>query len=231
MTLVGSPDKYQSIEMLPCGSGAVLLRKTLTAQVLLSPDYGEEVFHNLAEKLKEMPWNQLIVNKEILYALKANGLDFNLKEGSYMAICSPSDFKDLGEKNGPEPLKIGDLDQVVQVYEKVFKGFSSASYMMEKLKAARGRGYVIKNEDGQIVSLAQSDFETDQMAVIVGVATEPAEQGKGYGTQCLIALCRELISEKKTMGLIYENEKAGLIYERLGFKRVDQLYHLERKSR
>lgn len=43
---------------------------------------------------------------------------------------------------------------------------------------------------------------------------------KGYASQCMQALCQELISEGKELCLFYDNPEAGNIYKRIGFKDI-----------
>jgi predicted GNAT family acetyltransferase len=99
--------------------------------------------------------------------------------------------------------------------------------MEERIKSGRGRGLCIRR-NGKIVAVAQSEFEMDTSALIVGVATDPASQGKGLGSTCVEALCSQLLKEGKDLYLQYDNMDAGRIYERLGFRPFDQVKHYEK---
>ncbi len=121
-----------------------------------------------------------------------------------------------------EPLGVNDLDQVVRLYGKVFSGFSPAAVMEQKLKNGRGRGVCIRY-NGVIVSVVQSEFEMQDTALIVGVATDPDFQGKGLASKCLQVLCHELLFEGKSLYLQYDNMAAGRIYEKLSFRPIDQV--------
>lgn len=123
-----------------------------------------------------------------------------------------------------KPLRIGDLDQVVKLYEKVFSGFSPKAVMEEKLGKDRGRGVCIRHK-GEIVCVVQSEFEMAHSALVVGVATDPDFQGRGLASKCLKVLCSQLLTEGKDLYLQYDNGDAGRIYEKLGFRPIDQVKH------
>lgn len=125
------------------------------------------------------------------------------------------------------PLGVEDLPEVVRLYEEVFNSFSPGDLMEKKLLSGRGRGYILR-EGGTLISVAQSEFEEIDSAVIVGVATSREKQGKGFGTACLSRLVNELGNEGKDLYLQYDNEKAGEIYKRLGFDEVDRVKHYEK---
>jgi len=53
--------------------------------------------------------------------------------------------------------------------------------------------------------------------MINGVATHPDYRRRGLGTQLLVRLCDELLTEGKRPCLLYGNPEAGSVYRRLGF--------------
>lgn len=124
-------------------------------------------------------------------------------------------------------ITVEDLDKIVELYRQVFESFSSKEVMEEKLLNNRGRGVCIE-ENGQIISVAQTDFETKDGAVIVGVATDNNHRYKGLATECLYLLCSTLLKEGKDLYLQYDNLEAGKIYEKLGFRIIDQVIHYKR---
>ena len=151
-----------------------------------------------------------------------------VKEGAYIAELK--DYKrqyEYGSYHDVKPLSLKDLDIVIDLYSKVFPSHSSLEVMREKFEGGRGRGVCIK-KDGRIIAVAQSEFEETKSALIVGVATDPDYQGKGYASQCLEVLCKELLSEGKKLFLQYDNIDAGRIYGRLGFRPIDQVKHYKR---
>lgn len=127
-----------------------------------------------------------------------------------------------------EPLIIKDLEEVSGIYKKVFSNYSSIQVMTQKLQSGRGRGYVLK-VDGRIVSVAQSEFEEEKSALVVGVATDPKYQKRGYGSFVLGHLCNKLTHEGKGVFLQFDNPKAGQMYGAMGFEKIDQIKHYYKK--
>ncbi len=76
-----------------------------------------------------------------------------------------------------------------------------------------------------ILAIAKRDA-----AVIVGVATSKDYRCKGLATECLQVLCSRFLKEGKDLYLQYDNLEAGKIYERLGFRNVDQVIHYRKKK-
>lgn len=121
-------------------------------------------------------------------------------------------------------LEIKDLNKAVDLYTKVFNSHASRDIMERKLISRRGRGFCIKKGE-DIISIAQTDFEGNGSALIVGVATDPKYQGNGLATKCLETLICDLDLD---LYLMFNNLDAGRIYEKLGFKVIDQVRHYKR---
>ena len=84
-----------------------------------------------------------------------------------------------------------------------------------------GRGYYIE-ENKKVVSMAKSTSENSTHAMVVGVGTHPMYRKKGYATKCVVKLCNSLLNDKKIPCLFYDNEEAGKIYKKIGFKELGQ---------
>lgn len=202
---------------------AVLLRrKSGTLQF-----YGKERFHvdGFVNLIHGIRYNCLIgpstycnefANKNIFSSIYKGAYISKLHRGKKTS-CSNPGYEVL-------ELKVEDLEQVVDLYKKVFKSSAPKEIMEAKLERNRGRGVCIKHQ-GKIVSVAQTDFERDNEALIVGVATDPAYENKGLGTVCTYTLITKLQEEGKDLYLQYESEKAGKLYRKLGFSIIDQVYH------
>ena len=102
--------------------------------------------------------------------------------------------------------------------------FSHSNFSVESRKRDEkyktGRTYIIRNEEGVMVSSASSTAENSQSAMIVSVGTRPGYEKRGYATRCLEKLCSDLLAEGKTLCLFYDNPEAGNIYKRIGFKDI-----------
>lgn len=90
-----------------------------------------------------------------------------------------------------------------------------------KLKTKAGRIYYMDNEQGEVITVAQTTAENSKSAMVVGVATAEAYRKQGLVSRCLTTLCSDVMAEGKTLCLFYDNPDAGKIYHRLGFKTID----------
>lgn len=102
--------------------------------------------------------------------------------------------------------------------------FSTGTFSVEGRERAEkfktGRTYIIRDEQGVMVSSASTTAENSQSAMIVGVGTRPGYGKKGYATHCMLKLCRDLLAEGKSICLFYDNPAAGRIYKRIGFEDI-----------
>jgi len=146
-----------------------------------------------------------------------------LKKGAYIAECTTDSFNPLPIHSMATGLEVKDLESVESLYAKVFSGYPKTPYMKRKLIDKRGIGFKVKID--KLVSVAQSEFGY----VIVGVATDPNHQRKGYATECLVPLINEVLNKHPKVYLQYDNWEAGKIYERLGFRPIDRVIHYEKK--
>ena len=117
-------------------------------------------------------------------------------------------------------IRFGKVGRILSLYEDINE-FQNPTIQSIKENLRTGRGYYIE-KDRKVVSMAKSTAESSTHAMIVGVGTHPMYRNKGYATKCIVKLCNNLINEKKKPCLFYDNEEAGKIYKKLGFKEVDQ---------
>lgn len=76
--------------------------------------------------------------------------------------------------------------------------------------------------NGNIVSFAATSTVSSLSAMIVGVFSIPNMRKKGYSTKVLTALITEIFSRNLDCCLVYENDIAGKLYEKLGFNIIDE---------
>ncbi|HSN67191.1 MAG TPA: GNAT family N-acetyltransferase, partial [Fusibacter sp.] len=225
----------------------VFLRKTGSVQIIQEPGIIIDNYKDdLALLLGKIQWKQAFVTTPLKILIQGMQMESRVHDGAFIAACTPNQYHPrilLSEKPTKnelsnidltlsgltiKALSIDDLDDVIAIYLEVFKGFASYDYMVEKLKSGRGRaigGYA----DGNLVTVAQSDYECSDSAIVVGVATRITSQGKGYGRLCFEHLCNQLIlMDKKTVYLQYDAPVAGALYKSLGFENVEQIFHVEK---
>jgi GNAT superfamily N-acetyltransferase len=209
----------------------VFLRKTGIVQMIHEPGIIIEKYKDeLASLLGKIPWKQAYVTTRLKELIQTFAIATHVHEGAYIAYCSPENYHNskTSEAFIVKALTVDDLDDVIAIYLEVFKGFASYAYMVEKLKTGRGRAVGVY-VDGKLVSVSQSDYESSDSAIVVGVATRVADQGKGYGRACFEYLCNQLILEdKKTLFLQYDAPVAGALYKSLGFEMIEQIFHVEK---
>lgn len=205
------------------GLKAVLFRrKSGVLQFFALENFDVEGFVSLISTLE---YDTLIGPKSYCDQFLDKGIFTSIKAGAYISKLDKNYImKPFQMQCEIRDITVRDLDKIVELYKDVFQSFSPKEVMEEKLNNSRGRGICIE-EDGEIISVAQTDFETKDAAVIVGVATSKDYRCKGLATECLQLLCSRLLKEGKDLYLQYDNLEAGKIYERLGFRNVDQVIH------
>lgn len=205
---------------------AVLFRRNSGTLQFFGPDeFNRDGFIDLISSLE---YDGLIGPRSYCDKFLDRGIFCTAEEGAYISKLD-KDYKleSFINKNKTRKIMVEDLDEIVKLYERIFKSFSPKEIMEEKLNTNRGRGVCIE-ERSEIISVAQTDFETKDAAVIVGVGTIEDYRCKGLATECLQILCSDLLKEKKNLYLQYDNLEAGKLYERLGFSRIDQVFHYRR---
>ena len=201
---------------------AILLqRKSKTLQFYTKGLFDIDGFVDIISKLK---YKSMISPSSYCDKFLNKGIFSTYVEASYISKLSVNTLY----KSNPHPevtkLKLEDLGKAVELYAKVFNSHASRDIMERKILSSRGRGFCIKQGE-DIISIAQTDFEGNGSALIVGVATDPIFQGKGLATKCLETLITEL---NRDLYLLYNNEEAGKLYEKLGFKVIDQVRHYKK---
>lgn len=159
--------------------------------------------------------------KEVVEPLKALiPKSLNTENQFYYAKCT-----ELNNTKSDEDLEYIQLmtnEDIVELVEllKSIPEFQSSNITVESkkraLKDGTGRTYFVR-VDGKIVSTASTTAENNHSAMVVGVATREDYKRKGYASDIMIKLCKELLAEGKELCLFYDNPKAGKIYKRLGF--------------
>lgn len=203
----------------------LLQRKSGILQFFASEEFDLNGFINLISRIK---YSGLIGPRSYCEKFIGKDLFQSFKEGAYISkLGKDSEIKNSEKEYRTRKISLNDLDQIVELYKSVFSSFAPKEIMEEKLMTQRGRGICIE-KNGEIISVAQSDFETKDGAVIVGIATRKDYRGKGLATICLEELSRALLEEGKDLYLQYDNLEAGKIYEKLGFEIIDQVIHLKK---
>lgn len=147
----------------------------------------------------------------------------NQKRQTYYAVLKNKEKLPSVDINIIEETKISDLQSLISLQEHKIDEFDnppSIDRIERRYSSHTGRGFHIKNEEGDIISSVETSAENNYAAMIIGVCTHPDYRHKGYATQLLIKTCEELLDEGKSLCLFYDNPSAGKIYKRIGFEEI-----------
>lgn len=153
-----------------------------------------------------------------------------------MYFCELVD--DVALKMLNQPIKVAtphDADRILNLLNTIaefdFGTRTSSKSIKEKIEDGSGRVYYIENEKGDIICNVQTTAENSKSAMVVAVATHADYRELGLMSQTLSKLCQDLLSEGKTLCLFYDNEKAGSVYHKLGFKTIGKWKMLLKQAR
>lgn len=124
-----------------------------------------------------------------------------------------------------EKTKLKDLKSLLSLQEDQIDEFDhnpSLERIKKRYISGTGRGYHVKDENGNIISSVETSAENPYAAMIIGVCTHPEHRNKGYASELLMKTCKEVLVEDKSLCLFYDNPSAGKIYERIGFKTIGE---------
>jgi predicted GNAT family acetyltransferase len=150
--------------------------------------------------------------------------DYHVKNMFFCELSSMDDFKPQVIN---QTIRIAKADEAMAIKTLIdqieeFRGtVTSADEIAMKIENKAGRVYYIEKAS-KVTTVAQTSAENSKSAMIVGVATHPDFRNKGYTSQCMTKLCKDVLLEGKGLCLFYDNPSAGSIYHRLGFKTIGQ---------
>lgn len=218
--------------------GALFIRKSGTVQCYL-PFLNEGSTALWGAFFTEVLCHQVILPKIYYEALGLETIFPEAIEKAYIANLTEGslNLKENHELNLEKLKQLGysfekheasDALDIEGLYKQVFETYSSHQTIERRL-IQRGRGVKVLFQS-QLVSSVCSEYETEQNALIVGVATLKEHCGKGLATTLLYGICKELLNENKTLWLQYDNPKAGNIYKSLGFVEQYAIVHAQKTN-
>lgn len=149
------------------------------------------------------------------YCFNGSACDFNMQQ-----LCEDDYYKAYALISREIPGSFSDTKEA-------YLSFLSDYTFRERRGLARG---VCSYCDDIIASTALTSSETDNAAVISGVACDKSCQKKGLGKATVLSLINSLKKENKTAYVIALNESAEGFYEHIGFDKVEKIAFIERKS-
>ena len=108
-----------------------------------------------------------------------------------------------------------------------YLSFLSDFTFRKRRELARG---VCTHYEGDLSSVALTSAETDNAAIISGVACDRQLQKKGLGKKTVLSLVKILSEKNKEAYVIALNESAEGFYEHIGFEEVEKIAFIEREN-
>lgn len=182
-------------------------------------DFDDEEFRQIIQKYDG---NTMISGAERIIKNFADLLPDSKYKSMY--FCELTDGTKLKETD--EDIKIatkqdaGRIEELMASIEE-FERPSTKKEIEDRIENKSGRIYFIEDGDGKMLSVAQTTAENSQSAMVVGVATAKGYRNRGFMSACLSKLCRDVLSEGKTLCLFYDNPRAGSVYLGMGFETID----------
>lgn len=112
-------------------------------------------------------------------------------------------------------ISYGDIKEFKSLYSSnVNERYSQIS---TRISSREGKHLMIL-DNGVIISHGNTTAENSFSGMIGGIFTRNEMRNKGYGTQIISALVKDLKSRNKEVTLFYKNELEGKLFKRLGFE-------------
>jgi len=149
-------------------------------------------------------------------------ISFNKVRKLYLARLNADIFRVKYKQNEVRIATPDDVDGIYELQSKIeeFGDMSGTRERIEQTIVTQSGRIVVFVKQGAIVSSAASTAETSGSAILVAVMTDPQHRGKGLATGCIEKICHELLMEKKSVYIFYDNPSAGKIYKKVGFEDI-----------
>jgi len=179
---------------------------------------------NFVKMLKSDPNLLMVSGKEEIIQRIHDIYSFKQVKKTFFAELST--HLHLPEINHDYPVKkatINDADNILDLQKQIkefnITDFTKQSYK-RSLETKTGRSFFIEDQQGNVISLASTTAENTYSGMVVGVCSHPSHRKEGLASLVMTELCKELLSEGKSLCLFYDNLAAGRIYKRLGFEDI-----------
>jgi uncharacterized protein len=148
--------------------------------------------------------------------------EFHSKRQMYYAKLDNRDSLSNDELTHVKKASLEELPKLVELLRSIPE-FTGGEFTVENRKHSMEKGvsrsYYIE-EEGRFASSASTTAENSMSAMIVAVCTHSNYKKKGYATECMTKLCRDVLEEGKELCLFYDNPEAGRIYKHIGFEDI-----------
>lgn len=106
-----------------------------------------------------------------------------------------------------------------RIYSEVYSYEKLCGDLTRRLEAGFGRLFIIRDENGKIVCADATNAETEDLAVIGGLVTDPEMRGRGLGQAMTGSVWNTVLREGKRglAFLLNDNEKTINLHKKLGY--------------
>jgi len=163
-------------------------------------------------------------------ALSMGFSDADVKSGYLFSsdICPEDDAQELDERLIPELYSIIS-EAIPDSFGKDKNSYLSflSDYMYRKNRGfSRAFGVI---DEGSLVSTAITSAETEDSAIISGVACKSSCRKFGYGKKTVLTLVSALKKQNKNVYVIALNDSAKGFYEHIGFAECEKIAYISKK--
>jgi len=141
---------------------------------------------------------------------------------------SDVEVMDATKEDVPE---IVDMMMKDKIYYEVYTSEKLRGDLTRRLEAGFGRLFIIRDENGRLVCADATNAETEDLAVIGGLVTDPEMRGRGLGAAMTAKVWNKVLMEGKR-GLAFlldDNEKTINLHKKLGYDFIGYSARLIRK--
>lgn len=105
------------------------------------------------------------------------------------------------------------------IYSEVYSYEKLCGDLTRRLEAGFGRLFIIRDENGRLVCADATNAETEDLAVIGGLVTDPEMRGRGLGQAMTGSVWNTVLREGKRglAFLLNDNEKTINLHKKLGY--------------
>ena len=170
--------------------------------------------------IKEITPAIICAEKEIIQKLSDKLKKYSNKFGYVRELKKVNNINYIHEVTLATIDDIKDVARLLNEDEDLGKAYKNDELyiqLLERNKDGFSRNYVIK-ENNKVISHAASSGETEKVAMISGVITNPKYRGMGYAYEVTSKLCSDLLNEGKKVYLINYTYESTKLYDKIGFE-------------
>ena len=185
--------------------------------------FSKELSFNIDEivnLIKEAKPTIICAEKEIIQKLSDKLKNYSIKLGHVRELKKINNVQSIHEVTSATIDDIKDVAGLLNDDDDLGKPYKNDELyiqLIERNKDGFSRNYVIK-ENNKVVSHAATSGETEKMAILSGVITNPHYRKKGYASEVVSKLCFDLLSEGKRVFLINYTYESSKLYDKIGFE-------------